>query len=401
MIETKHIKFKREVNLNSTIYEKKHLLMHLTMFLLLLVIVCVSSGCINDSSENDENTGTISFDMAFSGVAGQEYSDLGIVEIRCNVYDGVQNQSTYLIGETFSSNDFSGRIANVPAGNDRLIAVIGKDSEGNNIYYGKEAEIMVTPGQIVYAGVITMDQVNINNSIGMSFVFIPPGTFMMGSPIDETGRSSSGVSNEVQHQVTLTQGFYMQTTEVTQGQWKAVMGYNPSYFDSLGDDYPVETVSWINAHEFIDVINSMGEGTYRLPTEAEWEYSARAVTSTPFAFGKCLSTSQANYQGNYPYEDCPPGINREQTTKVASLGKNAWGLYDMHGNIEEWCEDFLAGYPSRLLIDPVGPDNGIRRVLRGGHWLNGEMACRSASRTGMAAGWKWHYTGFRLVYSPN
>ncbi len=388
--------------MHSAVYEKKCLfMMHVKTVLLLIALLCITPGCTNDSSENDENTGTISFDLAFPGAVGQECSDLGIVEIRCNVYDGEQSQSSYLTGETFICSNFSDSIANVSAGNDSLIVVTGKDSEGNNLYYGKVAEIMVTSGQTVDAGVIIMSLVNITNSLGMSFVYIPPGTFMMGSPADETGHISSGVNSEVQHQVTLTQGFYMQTAEVTQGQWKSVMGYNPSYFESLGDDYPVETVSWSNAQAFIDAINAMGEGTYRLPTEAEWEYSARAGTTTPFAFGTCLSTSQANYQGNHPYGDCQPGIKREQTTKVASLGKNVWGLYDMHGNVEEWCEDFLAGYPSRPLIDPAGPDSGVRRVLRGGDWLNGEGACRSASRHGMAADWRWHYTGFRIVYSPN
>ena len=237
------------------------------------------------------------------------------------------------------------------------------------------------------------------NSLGMTFVSIQPETFMMGSPTDEPGRSS----DETQHQVTLTQEFYMQTTEVTQGQWAAVMGSNPSYFSNCGDDCPVETVSWNDVQDFITSLNAMGEGTYRLPTEAEWEYAARAGTAAPFGFGDCLLTSQSNYYGYYPLSGCPAGEYRETTVPVASLASNAWGLYDMHGNVGEWCQDWYGSYPSEAVTDPEGPSSGgerVERVIRGGTWGSYASKCRSAYRVSNDPGLTLDGLGFRLVLSP-
>ncbi len=216
----------------------------------------------------------------------------------------------------------------------------------------------------------------ISNSLGMKFVYIAPGSFMMGSPGDEPSRED----DEKQHKVTLTKGFYVQTTEVTQGQWKKIMGNNPSYFKECGDDCPVEQVSWDDAQEFIKKLNKKEGKAYRLPTEAEWEYAARAGTTTPFAFGSCLSTDQANYDGNYPLEGCTKGKYREKTVTVASFASNSWGLYDMHGNVWEWCSDWYGEYPTGAVTDPAGPGRGSYRVLRGGGWLNLACYCRSAGR---------------------
>ena len=154
------------------------------------------------------------------------------------------------------------------------------------------------------------------NSIGMKFVLIPAGTFTMGSPSNEPSRWSY----ETQHQVTISRPFHMQTTVVTQGQWKRVMGSNPSHFNNCGDDCPVEQVSWDDVQEFIRKLNRQ-EGTdkYRLPTEAEWEYAARAGTTTPFYTGNCLSTEQANYNGNYPLSGCPKGENQTKTVRVGAF----------------------------------------------------------------------------------
>lgn len=231
---------------------------------------------------------------------------------------------------------------------------------------------------IVVSSMAMAAEKEFTNSIGMKFVLIPAGTFTMGSPSNEPSRKS----DETQHQVTISRSFHMQTTVVTQGQWKAVMGSNPSYFSSCGDDCPVEQVSWDDAQEFIRKLNRQ-EGTdkYRLPTEAEWEYAARAGTTTPFNTGNCLSTEQANYDGNYPLSGCPKGENRRRTVRVGSFSPDAWGLYDMHGNVWQWCQDWYGSYPSGSVTDPAGPSSGSYRIFRGGGWdMGGASGCRSARR---------------------
>lgn len=237
----------------------------------------------------------------------------------------------------------------------------------------------------------------ITNSLGMEFVFILPGTFMMGSPSDEPERSD----DEKQHQVKLTREFYMQTTEITQGQWKAVMGSNPSHFKSCGENCPVEKISWNDVQDFIKKLNRLeGTGRYRLPTEAEWEYACRAGTNTPFSFGKCLSADQANYDGNYPLSGCSKGKYRKKTVPVASFSPNNWGLYDMHGNVWEWCQDWYDKYPTGSVTDPKGSVKGSVRVLRGGGWGSDAWVCRSAFRGRYGRGYRFTDFGFRLVLSP-
>ncbi|MCP4155865.1 MAG: formylglycine-generating enzyme family protein, partial [bacterium] len=173
------------------------------------------------------------------------------------------------------------------------------------------------------------------------------------------GGEASRYADEIpQHKVVLTKAFYMQTTEMTQGQWKAVMGYNPSFFKNCIGDCPVEYVSWNDAQEFIRRLNKReGKASYRLPTEAEWEYTCRAGTETPFYFGNCLSTDQANYNGKYPLKGCTQGEYRNKTLSVASFKPNAWELYDMHGNVWEWCSDWYDDYPSESVTDPQGPSS--------------------------------------------
>jgi len=214
------------------------------------------------------------------------------------------------------------------------------------------------------------------NSIGMSFVYIEPGTFMMGSPSDEPDR----YSNETQHQVTLTKGYFMQTTEVTQSQWKEIMESNPSDFSSCGDNCPVENVSWNDIQEFIQKLNQKEIGrNYRLPTEAEWEYAARAGTSTSFFWGNQADCSRANYGNGLLSGECK-SINPGKTKTVKSYLPNNWGLYDMHGNVWECCSDWYGDYSSNALIDPVGPTAGSARVVRGGSWFSNAGRCRSAYR---------------------
>ncbi len=217
---------------------------------------------------------------------------------------------------------------------------------------------------------------------GMKFVYIPSDSFAMGSPSSEPKRED----DERQHQVTLTRGFYLQTTEVTQGQWEAVMGNNPSRFKDCGPKCPVEQVSWDDVQEFVRKLNGRdGKTGYRLPSEAEWEYAARAGTTTPFAFGDCLSTGQANYDGNYPMPGCAKGEYRKTTVPADSFSPNKWGLYNMHGNVWEWCQDWYGDYPSEAVRDPKGPGSGSARVFRGGSWFNsagtaGRPTATAASR---------------------
>lgn len=232
-------------------------------------------------------------------------------------------------------------------------------------------------------------------SINYKMVYISPGTFMMGSPSSEPKRDK----DEKQHRVTLTKGFYMGATEITQGQWRKIMGNNPSYFK--GDNRPVEKVSWNDCREFIRKLNRQeGGNKYRLPTEAEWEYTCRAGTTIPFSTGSCISTDQANYNGNYPMPGCSKGRYRKETIDVASFSPNAWGLYDMHGNVWEWCQDWYGDYPSGHVTDPEGPSSGSFRVYRGGSWLNNVGYCRSANRLDFATGVCYDNMGFRLARIP-
>jgi formylglycine-generating enzyme required for sulfatase activity len=232
------------------------------------------------------------------------------------------------------------------------------------------------------------------NSIGMKFVLIPDGTFTMGSPSNEPERES----DETLHRVTISKPFYMQTTEVTQGQWREFMRSNPSLFKNCGDDCPVEMVSWNDVRDFIRNLNQK-EGTdkYRLPTEAEWEYACRVGTETPFYFGDCLSTDQANYNGIFSMPGCAKGEYRSRTLPVGSFQPNGWGLYDMHGNVAEWCKDWSGDYPSGHVTDPTGPSSGQYRVLRGGSWGYSAGNTRSAYRSVYFPGGRGLSNGFRVA----
>jgi len=236
------------------------------------------------------------------------------------------------------------------------------------------------------------------NSIGMEFVRIPSGTFMMGSPINEKDRS---LDEGPQHRVTISRDFYMGKYEVTQGQWKEVMGNNPSGFSDCGNDCPVENVSWDDAQEFIKKLNAGGEGIYRLPSEAEWEYAARAGTTTPFGIGNGnnLSSNEANFNGNFPYGNAAKGKYLEKTISVGRYSSNAWGLYDMHGNVWEWVQDwyskdYYAGSPA---VSPTGPSVAARRVTRGGGWFENGNNLRSAFRESYTPSNRLNGLGFRLI----
>ena len=234
-----------------------------------------------------------------------------------------------------------------------------------------------------------------SNSLGQTFILLPAGIFTMGSPSDEPGRLSR---EGPQHQVTLTQSFYMQQTEVTQAQWEAVMGSNPSYFSGC-PTCPVEWVSWNEVQEFITKMNARGEGTYGLPTEAQWEYAARAGSKTAFYNGGitelyCGYDPNLNAIGWYCY-------NAEgKTHPVAQKTPNAWGLYDMSGNVFEWCQDRYGSYSSSPSVDPTGPSTGSYRVIRGGSWNYYAQYCRASNRNLSGPDYWDRYLGFRLALSP-
>ncbi len=223
--------------------------------------------------------------------------------------------------------------------------------------------------------------------LGMRFVKIPAGSFLMGSGISSIelashyGGDAEWYENEYpQHLVTINKPFFMQTTEVTQGQWKRVMGNNPSSFRNNGDDYPVENVTWYDVQKFIEKLNSIeGTNKYRLPTEAEWEYACRAGTTTRFSWGNDPDCTKANYANSSYCRECKR-INPGQTMKVGSFGANAWGLYDMHGNVWEWCHDRYGKYRPESVSDPKGSQSGSYRVMRGGSWYHCARTSRSANR---------------------
>ena len=230
------------------------------------------------------------------------------------------------------------------------------------------------------------------NSLGMEFVYIPPGTFMMGSPSSESGRDN----DEKQHRVTLTQGYYMQTTEVTQGQWTQIMGTRPwsgKKYVREGGNYPAVYVSWNDAKEFIQKLKAKTGQNYRLPTEAEWEYACRAGSNSRYCFGD----SDASLGSYAWYDDNADDIGEDYAHQVAMKKANAWGLYDMHGNVWEWCADWFGDYPFGSVSDPEGPSSGTYRVYRGGGWISVPRFCRSADRGRFGPGPRDSDLGFRLA----
>ena len=233
----------------------------------------------------------------------------------------------------------------------------------------------VKPGKI--------DVIDLGKDFKLEIVLIPAGKFKMGSPESEKGRSFS----EMQHEVTLTKPFYLGKFEVTQEQWEGVMGNNPSS-RTKGAKLPVTGVSWKDCQEFIKKLNSKTSGGYRLPTEAEWEYACRAGTSTAYSVGAGLTNSDANIDG-------------DSIKAVGSYKPNAFGLYDMHGNVFEWCEDRYAPYAEGAGTDPKGPGTGTIRVLRGGSFNFHISSARSSIRDyDFAPTFRLYDIGFRLARTP-
>ena len=237
---------------------------------------------------------------------------------------------------------------------------------------------------------------DLGNGVTLDMVSIPGGSFMMGSPEDEEERERWG-TKETQHQVTI-KPFLLAKYEVTQAQWQAVMGNNPSRFK--GTNRPVEKVSWNDAIDFCQRLSDMTGKTYRLPSEAEWEYAARAGTTTPFHFGETITTDLANYYGRSTYASAPKGVYREETTNVGSFPPNAFGLYDMHGNLWEWTgSEYDKNYQGKELLSLTSAKASSHLEFRGGSWGSKPWYVRAAYRSGYSDGTRDGSVGFRLARS--
>jgi sulfatase modifying factor 1 len=232
-------------------------------------------------------------------------------------------------------------------------------------------------------------------NIAQRMRWIVPGQFSMGSPYDELHRNHY----ESQHEVSLSKGFWMADTVCTQELWLAVMDANPSRIS--GVKKPVDNVSWDDCGEFLRRVHGIiSDFSLSLPTEAQWEYACRAGTTSPFSFGNNITPDQVNYNGEYPYTRDKKALNRGKTVDVKSLPPNGWGLYEMHGNVWEWCMDWYGTNAEGSVIDPTGPATGKYRVLRGGSAYSGASDCRSASRSRCHSGGRYYRNGFRFLWNP-
>jgi len=357
-------------------------------------------------------------------------SNSGIVSATVN---GLSlNQWYHFVGITFKDktvrlyvDTMEGTSGSYPThvNTDMSLLHIGGNDTNNNYVQCELDEVRIYNRALSATEIKLLYEADYANSLDMTFKLIPSGIFTMGSPdgvveypigsgntpVAELGRDT----DETPHEVTLTKSFYMMSTEVTQGQWEAVMGSNPSYFPACGSDCPVEMVSWDDVQTFIENLNSICEGTYRLPTEAEWEYAARAGSSTAIANGgitatDCTLDANLDAMGWYcnnstvTYGGCSDasawgGPACAGTHPVAQKASNIWGLYDMHGNVWEWCQDWSITYPTNSVTDPKGPSSGSKRINRGGGWDIDAMNNRSADRHDNNESDRIHYLGFRLV----
>jgi len=251
--------------------------------------------------------------------------------------------------------------------------------------------------------------VDLNATVAMDMIWCPPGTFTMGSPTTEAGRQAD---RENEHNVSLTQGFYLGKYEVTQAQYEAVMTGNTDSLSATPSQWPnnpnrpVEKVSWDDAQVFLTRLNQQQAGnlpagwSYVLPTESQWEYACRAGTTTAYSWGNDINSTRANYNWD---GGANSGIDFKQTRDVGLYAANPWGFFDMHGNVWEWTTDwYQAAYPTgNPVVDPTGSASGSARVARGGSWDNGVSALRSAWRHYTPPGNRLHSIGFRVGFQKS
>jgi formylglycine-generating enzyme len=226
-----------------------------------------------------------------------------------------------------------------------------------------------------------------DRATGLVMLLVPPGAFTMGSPVNEAGR----FVDESEHRVVIEKPFYLSETEVSQQAWERCMKSKPAIF--LGDSKPVESVSWDDCQSFCKAAG------LRLPSEAEWEYACRAGMAGPFAFGELISVSEVNYDGNSPYSGVSKGIYREAPVACSSLPATPWGFREMHGNVQEWCQDCYSEASPSTQTPAVGAAD-CAHVVRGGDWYHSAAACRSACRDRLPANFRSNYLGFRVARTP-
>jgi formylglycine-generating enzyme required for sulfatase activity len=232
---------------------------------------------------------------------------------------------------------------------------------------------------------------------GMHMSFIPAGEFMMGSPKDEKDRQN----DETQHRVKLTKPFYLGKYEVTQAEWKKVMGKEPWKGERYTKENPRHAatyISWEDCREFLKKLNVARTTSFALPTEAQWEYACRSATTTRFYYGE--DETSRLLKGYAWFDDNAWDVGDKYAHPVGQKKPSAWGLYDMHGNVWEWCQDWYGNYPNEAATNPVGPTSGSYRVQRGGSWYGSARYCRAADRFRFLPGFRVRYLGFRLALSP-
>ena len=298
-----------------------------------------------------------------------------------------------------------GTVSEIPAGAARLFTITGYDAAGALVASGS-AKLDLSPEQSVPLGLTLAVEPEASRSqppiavelapgVLLDMVWIEPGVFTMGSPLDEQGRNDD---EGPQFEVRLTQGFYLSQCEITQHQWTAVTGERPwsRHVGEVeeGPDRPAVYISWEDVQEFIAALNATAGGqVYRLPTEAEWEYAGRAGTATPWSFGDV----EKHLDLHAWWTDNISLTGRTAAQPVGLKVPNPWGLYDMHGNVWEWVGDWLGSYPEGLQTDPQGPTEGTARVFRGGSFKDAASLSRSAQRCWNAPDLRFSHVGVRLV----
>ena len=275
---------------------------------------------------------------------------------------------------------------------------------GDGIAPGSKKRIVWEPG-VEWLGRSVQFKFRLSAGSVPGMVWIEPGSFMMGSSVGEVDRKAD---EGPQTRVTLTKGFWLGRHEVTQREWAEVMGSNPSEFQEDAE-LPVESVTWTEAMEYCRRLTERERSAdrlptgheYRLPTEAQWEYACRAGRTNATAFGQSLGSTQANFDGNYPFGEGAKGPYLGRTAKVGSYAPNPWRLYDMCGNVGEWCLDWYQDrLPGGSVTDPTGPAQGSYRVIRGGSWHGYAILCRSAYRSYNYPTGRESVVGFRVVLAP-